>query len=76
MPTFESAVGGGGVDDPQHWFAVGVIAYGDLFSIHFYFFLTILKHIYLIHRILNERKTSHLGQDCLYLYKNKEIYMY
>ena len=35
-----------------------------------------MKHICLIHRILNERKTSYLHQDCLYLYKNKEIYMY
>ena len=61
---------------PPYWIYVGVIACGDLFSIHLYFFLTILKHICLIHRILNERKTSNLGQDFLYLYKNKEIYMY
>ena len=30
----------------------------------------------MIHRILNERKRSNLHQDCLYLYKYKEIYMY
>ena len=66
---------GGGGWWPPHWIAVWAIACGDLFSIHLYF-LNFLKHICLIHRILNERKTSHLGQDCLYLYKNKEIYMY
>ena len=35
LPTFESAVGG---DDPPHWIAVGVIAWGDLFSIHLSFY--------------------------------------
>ena len=54
----------------------GAIARSDLFRIHLYFFLTILKHVCLIHRILNERKRSNLHQDCLYLYKYKEIYMY
>ena len=34
-----------------------------------------MKHVCLIHRILNERKRSNLHQDCLYLYKYKEIYI-
>ena len=39
-------------------------------------YLELLLSVCLIHRILNERKTSHLHQDCLYQYKNKELYMY
>ena len=64
-----------GVMTPHSGLLWGVIARGDLFRIHLYFFLTIWKHICPIHRILNERKTNHLHQDCLYLNKNKEIYM-
>ena len=42
----------------------------------FVLFKTILKHICLIHRILNEMETSHLHQYYLYLDKNKDIFMY
>ena len=73
LPTFESAVGG---DDPHTGLLWGVIARGDLFHIHLYFFFNNLKHLCLIYRIPNERKTSNLQQNCLYLYKNKEIHMY
>ena len=61
----------GGVMTP-HWIAAsGGHSARRLFRIHLYF-LTILKHISLIHRILNERETSHLHQDHLNLY----IFMY
>ena len=78
MPTFESVVGEGGWwPPPPHWIVVGGHSVRRPIQHTFVLFFTILKHIScLIHRILNERKTSHLGQDCLYLYKNKEIYMY
>ena len=68
MPTFESVVGGG-VDDPRTELLFGSYR-AATYSAYICTFLTILKHICLI---LNERN---LGQDCLYLYKNKEIYMY
>ena len=75
MPTFESAVGGGGSVTPALDCCLGHSVRRPI-QHTFVLFLTILKHVCLIHRILNERKTSHLRQDCLYLYKNKEIYMY
>ena len=75
LPTFESAVGGGVMTPTLDCCGGGVIARGDLFA-YICTFLTILKHISLIHRILNERETSHLHQDYLYLYKNKDIFMY
>ena len=73
LPTFESAVGG---DDPPYWIAVGGHSVRRPYPHTFVHFLTILKHICLIHSILNERKIRHWHQDCLYLYKDKEIYMY
>ena len=63
-----------GGDDPPHWIAVGGHSAWWPFPHTFALFLTILKQICLIYRILNERKTSHLHQDC-HLYKNKEIYI-
>ena len=54
----------------------GVIARGDLFPIHLYFFLPFWSVYVWFIDIPNERKTSYLHQDCLYLYNNKETYMY
>ena len=73
LPTFESAVGG---DEPPNWIALGGRSARRPFPLTFVLFLkTILKHLCLIHIILNERKTNHLYHD-FYSYKSKEIYMY
>ena len=76
LANFWECCWGGGGDDPPLWIAVGGHSARRPFRHTFVLFFYHLKHICLIHRILNERKTSHLYQYCLYLYKNKEIYMY